>query len=135
MRRALELGSLGFGFSSHVGNDLMSSDDSRSSRATKIPRIATAIVFVLALGYLFHTSHEPILLGKYNLRYTIFLGVVFFVLIPMFYFVARFFAATHELRGSGGRRIPIRPLHKVKAASVLALIGCVAIPVAFSAVN
>lgn len=91
-----------------------------------IRRALTLIAFVLALGYFFHTSHDRVILGKYNLRYTIFLGVVFFVVLPIFYFVVRFFSTTSQLKGSGERIYSIYPGQKLRWGALLALFGYIA---------
>ncbi|HVX10763.1 MAG TPA: SGNH/GDSL hydrolase family protein [Pirellulales bacterium] len=87
-----------------------------------LPRLATLAVFVLALGFLLHTSQKPVFFGKYNARYSSVLAFIFFVLIPSFYWLARFCSVTHEIRTSAGRRIVIRPRRKL-ATVLCALVG------------
>jgi lysophospholipase L1-like esterase len=88
-------------------------------------RLAYTAAILWALGWLLHTSFDPVVLGKYNLRYTIFLGVVLFVVLPAMLLVIRFFTTTSELRSSRERRIHVTPQHKLTALVFLSLVGYV----------
>jgi lysophospholipase L1-like esterase len=87
------------------------------------PRIVTSCAFLLSLGFLFHHSPYPILLGRYNGRYLAFLFAVFFVFLPLVYFTVRFFCVSHELKRSRGRVLVVTPAMKLGVAFVLSLIG------------
>jgi hypothetical protein len=92
----------------------------RSSLALWLPRLATAILFVLSLGFLLHTSADhPVVLGKYNWRYATFLGLLFLGVIPAFYWLVKFCALTHKVQTASGRRLMIRPLQKFTAVAVV----------------
>jgi hypothetical protein len=90
-----------------------SSSTARPPRAAWLPRLATGIVFVLSLGFLLHTSHRPVVFGKYGLRYAVFLAALFLIVLPAFYWLARFCTVTDEMTLSRGRRLPVRPRHKL----------------------
>lgn len=94
-----------------------------SRRAVQVPRLITLVLFVLSLGYLLHTSNEPVVFGKYDAEYAISLAVLFFVTLPVLHLLARFCAVSHELKSRSGRTFILRPRHKV--AFVLAA-GCIA---------
>lgn len=97
---------------------------SNTAAATWFPRIVAGLFFLFALGFLFHTAPDPkILFNKYNGRYLLFLCLQFFIVLPLVYVTARFFATTSELTGSRGRKIAIRPIHKFGVGFVLLLIG------------
>jgi hypothetical protein len=87
----------------------------KSRLAVWLPRLASSAAFIGALGFLLHTSHEPVVFGKYDVPYTIFLALEFFVVLPAFHFLARFCAVEHELTSRSGRTWAIRPRHKITA--------------------
>lgn len=91
--------------------------------AAGLARSASIGFFVLSLGYLLHTSHDPILLGKYDAPYVLFLAAQFFLIVPAFHFLARFCAARHELTLPSGRMLAFRPRHKLMAVFALAGVG------------
>lgn len=76
------------------------------------------MAFVGALGFLLHTSHEPVVFGKYDAPYAVFLALEFFVVLPVFYLLARFCAIEHEIRLRSGRVLVVRPRHKLTAVFV-----------------
>ena len=82
------------------------------------PRLVSCMAFTGALGFLLHTSHEPVVFGKYDAPYAIFLALEFFVVLPGFYFLARFCAVEHEIRLRSGRILVVRPRHKLTAVFV-----------------
>ena len=84
-----------------------------SRLAVWLPRLITLAVFASSLGFLLHTSHDPVVLGKYDARYAIFLGLVFFVMLPAFYWLARFCAIEHELKFRSGRTFIVRRWEKI----------------------
>jgi lysophospholipase L1-like esterase len=96
---------------------------SRSAAATWIARTAYAAAILWAAGWLLHTSFNPVVLGKYNLRYTIFLGGIFLVVLPLMCLFVWFMTSISELRGSRGRRIFIMPRHKLIAFVAFSLVG------------
>jgi hypothetical protein len=95
----------------------------RSSAAKWIARVGYAAAVLWAAGWLLHTSFNPVLLGKYNIRYTIFLGGIFLVVLPLMCLSIWFMTSISELRSSRGRRFFILPRHKLIAFVWLSLIG------------
>ncbi|HVA49205.1 MAG TPA: hypothetical protein VNH11_22770 [Pirellulales bacterium] len=94
----------------------------RASRlAVWISRLASFAVFVFALGYLLHTSLDPVVFGKYDLPYAAFLGFLFLIALPAFHVLARFCAVTHELKLPSGRTLAVRPWQKLAAIFVASL--------------
>jgi hypothetical protein len=88
--------------------------ESRAARLGRwLPRLASCAAFLLALGYLLHTSHDPVVLGKYDAQYATFLAVLFVVVLPAWHFLASFCAVTHELKSRSRRSFLVRPRHKV----------------------
>lgn len=96
-----------------IGSPSSQSDRYVSRRGLWLPRLATSAVFVLSLGFLLHTSNPPVLLGKYSPRYAAVLAVLFLVILPAFHALARFCAANGEIVLSRGRRVIVRPRHKL----------------------
>jgi hypothetical protein len=96
-----------------------------SRPALWIARFTTAAVVVFCLGFLAHTSHDPVVLGKYNLRYASFLVLLFLVLIPLFYATVRFLTVAHEIKRADGRAALVKPRQKLTIAALMALIGYV----------
>lgn len=94
--------------------------------AAWLARGASAGFFLLSLGYLLHTSNEPVLFGKYDTQYVLFLAAQFFVIVPAFHFLARFCAARHELTLRSGRVLDFRPMHKLKAAFAIGAVSYLA---------
>src|SRR3569832_1365210 len=88
--------------------------------AVWLPRLASSVAFVIALGFLFHTSLEPVVFGKYDASYAAFLAVVFLFIQPAFHYLARFCAAEHELKSRSGRTFVVRPRHKLAALLIAA---------------
>ena len=93
-----------------------------SALSVWLPRLASCTLFVLALGYLLHTSNDPVLFGKYDAQYTTFLVVLFFIVLPGFHYLARFCAVTLELKSRSGKTFLVRPRHKVAFVSVVACV-------------
>ena len=81
-------------------------------------RLASFVFFLLSLGYLLHTSHNPVVLGKYDVEYAVFLAVLFLIVVPGFHFLARFCAVPHELTSRSGKRFVVRPRHKLAVVVV-----------------
>lgn len=86
-------------------------------------RLTTAAVVVFSLGFLAHTSHDPVVLGKYNLRYASFLALLFFALIPLFYATVRFLTVAHEIKLADGRATLVRARQKLTVAALVILVG------------
>jgi hypothetical protein len=87
------------------------------------PRLLTIALFVLSLGYLLHTSNAPVILGKYDVEYVIFLVVQFAVVLPVLHVLARFCAVPHELKSRSGKTFVLRPWHKL---AIVFIAWCVA---------
>jgi hypothetical protein len=85
------------------------------------PRLTSSVAFLLAFGFLLHTSHEPVVFGKYDASYATFLAVLFLVILPAFHFLARFCAVVHVLKSRSGRMFVVRPRHKLAFVAVAAL--------------
>src|SRR3954469_5710936 len=66
-------------------NGLPTSPANTRSGQAHVAQFVTALAFVVALGFLLHTSHDRIVLNKYNVRYTVYLGVVFLIGLPLLY--------------------------------------------------
>ena len=96
---------------------------SASRPARWIARLATAAVVVFSLGFLAHTSHDPVVLGKYNLRYASFLALLFLVVIPLFYATVRFLTVAHEIKLADGRTTLVKPRQKLTVAALVILVG------------
>src|SRR5947209_10921124 len=94
--------------------------------ASRIPLILTLVAAVFASGFFFHTSFDPVVFGKYNARYTLYVCAIFFVLVPAFYVAVRFLCSASVLVGSRGRQIIVRPRQKLTAAAILGLVGFIA---------
>ncbi|HUY91228.1 MAG TPA: SGNH/GDSL hydrolase family protein [Pirellulales bacterium] len=84
----------------------------------RLSRLASLAFFTVSLGFLLHTSQEPVVLGKYDAAYTGFLAWQFLVIVPAFHFLARFCAVQHELKTPSGRTIVVRPWHKLTVVFV-----------------
>jgi hypothetical protein len=84
-----------------------------SSPAVWLPRLASLAVFVVALGFLLHTSHEPLVLGKYDAPYAAFLALLFLVILPAIHYLAKFCAVEQALTLHSGRTFVVRPRHKI----------------------
>lgn len=93
-------------------------DNNRSRLSIWLPRIATLAAFVLSLGFLLHTSAERTVFGKYNVRYTTFLGLLFLVVLPAFYKLACFCSRPHTLTSASGRRVVLWPRHTLTIVAV-----------------
>jgi lysophospholipase L1-like esterase len=83
----------------------------------------TGLAILWCLGWLFHTCPYPILFGKYNARYLVFLSALFLLFPLLVYVTTKFFVTTSELKGSRGRKILITPVQKLTAGLVLSIIG------------
>jgi lysophospholipase L1-like esterase len=84
--------------------------------------LASSLLFVLSLGYLLHTSNDPVVLGKYDAQYATFLAVLFFVVLPLFHWLARFCAIPQELKSRSGRTVVVRPWHKLTVTLLVAFV-------------
>ncbi|HVC94610.1 MAG TPA: hypothetical protein VND64_13005 [Pirellulales bacterium] len=101
--------------------DRNSNQASASRLAVWLPRLASSVAFVLALGYLLHTSHEPVVFDKYDAPYATFLVFLFVIILPTFHYLARSCAVAHELKTRSGRRFVVRPRHKLVIVVVAVL--------------
>ncbi|HET6879599.1 MAG TPA: hypothetical protein VFI31_05580 [Pirellulales bacterium] len=90
-----------------------------SRLASWLARAASLTFFLLSLGYLLHTSHDPVVLGKYDAEYVVFLAVLFLVMVPAFHYLARFCSVAHELKTRSGKTFVVRPRHKLAALLLL----------------
>ncbi len=102
-----------------------------SARDSKLPArvaaVVTLLMFLLGTGLLFHTAHDPILFGKYNLRVLITLGIWNFVFLPGVFFFTRFLLVRDEIKLRSGRRIPVTPWTKINATLIAALLLYIAV--------
>ena len=89
--------------------------------------VPAALFALVSSGFFFHTSYDPVVLGKYNLRYTAFLSVWFLVLVPGLWLLVRFVFTHHEIRFASGRRLAISPGRKLYVLLVICLVGYVAL--------
>lgn len=95
---------------------------STSTPARIVSWACFAAAFFASLGFLFHTSHWPEVLGKYSVMYVGVLAVWFLVIVPTAYFVPRFLLSTNTIKLLRGD-VAIRPRHKLTAAVILGLAG------------
>src|SRR5215469_488685 len=91
-----------------------------SRLAVWMPRLVSGLAFVLSLGYLLQTSNDQVVLGKYDAQYATFLVLLFFVVLPLFYWLARFCSVAHELKSRSGRTVVVRPWHKLTVTLLVA---------------
>ena len=70
-------------------------------------------LFVVSLGFLRHTSLEPVVLGKYDAPYVAFLAWQFLVVLPAMHCLARFCAVEQALKFRSGRTFVVRPWQKI----------------------
>lgn len=84
----------------------------------RLSRLASLAFFTGSLGFLLHTSQDPVWFGKYDAAYAGFLAWQFLVIVPAFHFLARFCAVEHELKTPSGRTIVVRPWHKLMVVFV-----------------
>ncbi|HUY31450.1 MAG TPA: SGNH/GDSL hydrolase family protein [Pirellulales bacterium] len=102
--------------------DRENSSQAKASRlAVWLPRLASSVAFALALGYLPHTSHDPVVFGKYDAPYATFLVLLFLVILPAFYYLARSCAVAHVVKSRSGRTFVVRPRHKLTMVVVAVL--------------
>jgi len=99
----------------------ISSRKKASRLAVWLPRLASSVAFVLALGYLLHTSHEPVVFGKYDVQYSTFLALLFLIILPVFHYLARSCAVVNEVKSRSGRTFVVRPRHKLTMVVVAML--------------
>lgn len=84
-------------------------------------RLIAALVTLIGVGFGFHTSFDPTILGKYNLRYFIALCCWFGILTPCAYLLARYVSTPTEVHLAGRRRTVITPRAKLVTLLILAL--------------
>jgi hypothetical protein len=85
-----------------------------------LPRFASGSLLLCCLGFALHTSHHKVVLGKYSAGYATFLGALFFIVVPLFHWLARWCAGASELKSSSGRKLTVRPRHKLTAVVLAA---------------
>ena len=84
------------------------------------------LVALFGVGFLCHTSYDPVVFGKYNLRYFTFLLIWYLVFVPGTFFFVRFLLTVHEIRLASGRTIAVRPRLKLTLTLIAALVGYIA---------
>jgi hypothetical protein len=89
-------------------------------------RLLSGSALIVALGFLLHTSHDRAVAGKYSLRYSMVLGLIFFAILPGLFWFVRFLTVTHYLRGRGNKVIAVRPGIKIKAMAVIVVMFLIA---------
>lgn len=97
------------------------------ARQPRLPRVVATACALFGIGFFFHTSHEPVVLGKYSLRYLLVPGAWYLVIAPVTYFVLRFLCQSTDLVLPSRRRITIPPRSKLSWALVVALVSYLAI--------
>jgi hypothetical protein len=80
-----------------------------------LPRLVSAFAFLTALGFLWHTSLDPVVFDKYDVPYAIFLLLLFFVFLPAFHWLITFCAVRHDLVLRSGLTLVLRPWQKTAA--------------------
>ncbi len=89
--------------------------------------ILAVLVALFGVGFLCHTSYDPVVFGKYNLRYATFLSIWYLIFVPGTFFLVRFLLTAHEIRLASGRTIAVRPRLKLTLALIAALVGYIAV--------
>ncbi len=75
--------------------------------------LATLPAWVLGVGFIFHTSFDATVLGKYSTGYFVFLCLWFLLAVPASFLLASFVFGTQHLKLSGGRTFAVRPRDKI----------------------
>lgn len=82
-----------------------------------VARILAGIValpfVVLGVGFVFHTSFDPTVFGKYTTGYFVFLCAWWLLLVPLVYLFARFLFSTQRIELPSGRVLHLRPSPKI----------------------
>jgi hypothetical protein len=99
----------------------------RRSVVSWIALLAAIATALFGVGFLFHTSHERTVLGKYNLRFFSFLLLWYLVLVPGSYLLIGFLLRTHQIVLRSGRRLAVRPHIKIGVFLILGLTGQIAL--------
>src|SRR5262245_62097007 len=85
-----------------------------SSRLSRwAPRLVTLIVALIGAGFCFHTSFDPVVLGKYSLGYFVALCLWFLVLVPSVFLLTRYIATPTRVVLRSGRTLIITPRTKL----------------------
>ncbi|MAE63654.1 MAG: hypothetical protein CMJ18_05230 [Phycisphaeraceae bacterium] len=84
--------------------------------------VVTLPALVLGVGFIFHTSREAAMIGKYSPGYFAFLCAWFLLVTPCVLFLARWIFRTQPIRFPSGRIVQVRPLPKILVIAVLLVI-------------
>ena len=91
-----------------------------TTKPTRWPaRLVALLVALVGVGFCFHTSFDPAIFGKYNLRYFVALCCWFLIFTPCAYLLARYVFSPTELRLPGRGRMVITPLTKFVTVLVM----------------
>ena len=82
-------------------------------RARALSWVALLPCLVLGVGWIFHTSFDPTVLGKYSTPYFVFLVCWWLLVTPALYFFFRFLFDTQHIELTSGRRLHVRPSLKI----------------------
>jgi hypothetical protein len=80
--------------------------------------LMSAAYLALFVGFGLHTSNDPVLLGKYSLKYGLVLAIAL-VTFPVFVLLIRFLLTPTTTRLTTGRSFVVTPLHKIAFYSFL----------------
>jgi len=75
--------------------------------------IVTLPFVVLGAGFVFHTSFDPTVFGKYSTGYFVFLCGWWLLVVPVVYLFARFLFSTQRIELPSGRVLHLRPSPKI----------------------
>ncbi len=89
--------------------------------------VATLPALVLGVGFLFHTSYDGVVFGKYSGRYFGFLCLWFVVILPLVFVLALALFDTQRIGLPSGRTVLIRPLRKIVTVLVVGLMAYVVV--------
>ncbi len=96
----------------------MTAESERSHWAT---RVTLLLFLVIGAGFCFHTSFDPVIFGKYNVRYFITLCIWFFVLTPIAVVASRMVFSRTRLTFDSGRVVLVR--RRTKLIALLLVFG------------
>lgn len=85
---------------------------------TSILILMSAAYLALVAGFGLHTSHDPVLLGKYSLKYGLVLAVAL-ASFPLYVLAIRFLLSATTARLATGRTFVVKPAHKIAFYSLL----------------
>jgi lysophospholipase L1-like esterase len=83
--------------------------------------LMSAAYLALVVGFGLHTSNDPVLLGKYSLKYGLVLAITL-ASFPLYVLAIRFLLSATTTRLATGRSFVVTPLHKIAFYSLLLVV-------------